>query len=95
MALTKNQKKIINSALMALAEQRLRIEEDMHDATVLSIKKREVCRELEAMYIQLSTLLRPKDVKKAVLAIKEKLEQTECENLKNEPQGVKKSGKTD
>lgn len=90
MALTQNQKKIVNAALMTLAEQRLRIETDMHDATVISIKKREVCRELEAMYIQLSTLLKPQDVKKAVLAIKEKLDQTECENIKNEPPCVNK-----
>jgi hypothetical protein len=78
MALTKNQKKIVNSALLVLAEQRLRIEQEMHDATIISIKKRDVCRGLEAMYIQLSSLLKPRDVKKEVQVMTAKLEETEC-----------------
>ena len=78
MSLTKHQKKVVNDALLVLAESRLKTEHDMHDATVLSIKKRDLCRSLESAYIELSTLLKPRDIKKAVQEIKEKLDETDC-----------------
>jgi hypothetical protein len=83
MALTKAQKKVINELILVIAEQRVRVEQEMQEAVVHSIAKRNVSRELEAAYVKGAHLLKPREIKKEVkdLAIRLSVEEMDKKKL--------------
>jgi hypothetical protein len=77
MALTKAQKKTINELILVIAEQRIRVEKEMQEATIYSISMRKISGELETAYQLGATLLKPREMKKKVkdLAVRLNLEE--------------------